>query len=95
MRHRTGGSLPGDEVGYDVVSDASLTCVEVNGLLRFSPAVNTRMKVRTLMVTDMAAGFNENEGSLGRKRRGVLWALAVTGVETALVGAAVIWTLWG
>lgn len=47
------------------------------------------------MVTDMAAGFSENELSLGRKRRGVIWALALTGVETALVGAAVIATLWG
>jgi hypothetical protein len=45
------------------------------------------------MVLDMAKGFAENEASLGRKRRGVLWALGLTGVETALVGAAVIWTL--
>jgi hypothetical protein len=47
------------------------------------------------MVTDMAEGFDENERSLGRKRRGVLCALALTGIETALVGAAVIRTLWG
>jgi hypothetical protein len=47
----------GHEVVYDAVSDASLTCVEVNGQLRFSPATSTRMKVRTLMVTD--AGFLE------------------------------------
>jgi ABC-type transport system involved in cytochrome bd biosynthesis fused ATPase/permease subunit len=46
------------------------------------------------MVTDMAEGFDENERSLGRKRRGVLAALALTGLETALVGAAVISNLW-
>jgi ABC-type transport system involved in cytochrome bd biosynthesis fused ATPase/permease subunit len=47
------------------------------------------------MVTDMAEGFDENERSLGRKRRGVLGALALTGLETALIGAAVISNLWG
>lgn len=46
------------------------------------------------MVTDMAAGFNENEHALGRKRLGVLAVLALTAVETALIGAAVIWSLW-
>jgi hypothetical protein len=62
-------------------------------LLRYwtEPLLDTKYA----MVTDMAEGFDENERSLGRKRRGVLWALALTGVETALVGAAVIWTLWG
>jgi hypothetical protein len=45
------------------------------------------------MVNDMAAGFEENERALGHKRRGVLWALALTGIETSLVGAAVIWSL--
>ena len=47
------------------------------------------------MVVDMAAGFDENELALGRKRRGVLAVLFLTGVETALVGAAVIDALWG
>src|SRR5262245_20385257 len=47
----------GHEVVYEAVSDASLTWVEVNGHLRFSPASNTRMKVRTLMV--IGAGFLE------------------------------------
>ena len=46
------------------------------------------------MVTDMAAGFEENERELGRKRRGVLAVLTLAGVETALVGIAVIWSLW-
>jgi hypothetical protein len=45
------------------------------------------------MVSDMAAGFTENEQALGRKRRGVL--VALTGLETALVGVAVILALWG
>ena len=62
-------------------------------LLRYwtEPLLDTKYA----MVTDMAEGFNDNERSLGRKRRGVLWALALTGVETALVGTAVIWALWG
>jgi hypothetical protein len=47
------------------------------------------------MVTDMANGFEENEHALGRKRRGVLFVLFLTGVETALIGAAVIESLWG
>jgi len=47
----------GHQVVYDAVSDAPLTCVEVNGHLRFSTAANTRMRVRTLMVTD--TGFLE------------------------------------
>ena len=45
------------EVGYDVASDVPLNCVEVNGHLRFSTTTNTRMKVRTLMVTE--AGYLE------------------------------------
>ena len=53
------------------------------------------LETKYAMVSDMAAGFIENEQSLGRKRRGVLYALALTGLETALVGVAVIWTLWG
>ena len=47
------------------------------------------------MVVDMANGFEENEDALGRKRRGVLAVLFFTGVETAVVGAAVIDSLWG
>jgi hypothetical protein len=46
------------------------------------------------MVVDMAGGFQENEHVLQRKRRRVIAALALTGVETALVAAAVIWNLW-
>ena len=53
------------------------------------------LETKYAMVSDMAAGFNENEQSLGRKRRVVLCALALTGLETAFVGVAVIWTLWG
>lgn len=45
------------------------------------------------MVDDMAAGIAENERSLGHKRRGVLWALTLSGIGTSLVGAAVIWSL--
>ena len=62
-------------------------------LLRYwaVPLVDTKYA----MVADMADGYTENERSLGRKRRGVLFALALTGVETALVGAAVISALWG
>ena len=52
------------------------------------------IETKYAMVSDMAAGFTENERALGRKRRGVLVTLALTGLETALVGAAVIWTLW-
>jgi ABC-type transport system involved in cytochrome bd biosynthesis fused ATPase/permease subunit len=61
-------------------------------LLRYwtQPVLDTKYA----MVTDMAEGFAENERSLGRKRRGVLCALALTGVETALIGVAVIATLW-
>jgi hypothetical protein len=51
------------------------------------------LETQYAMVVDMASGFDENERALGRKRRGVLGTLALTGVETALVGAAVIWTL--
>jgi hypothetical protein len=51
------------------------------------------LETKYAMVNDMAAGFDENEYALGRKRRGVLWTLALTGLETALIGAAVIWTL--
>ena len=47
------------------------------------------------MVADMASGFDDNEQILGRKRRGVLSVLFLTGVETALIGAAVIESLWG
>jgi hypothetical protein len=46
------------------------------------------------MVNDMAAGFEENEHALGRKRRGLLTVLSLTGVQTALIGTAVIWSLW-
>jgi hypothetical protein len=62
-------------------------------LLRYwaVPLVDTKYA----MVADMADGYTENERSLGRKRRGVLFALALTGVETALVGPAVISALWG
>jgi hypothetical protein len=62
-------------------------------LLRYwtQPLLDTKYA----MVTDMAEGFAENDRSLRRKRRGVLGALALTGVETALVGAAVIAALWG
>lgn len=45
------------------------------------------------MVTDMAAGFTENEKALGKKRRWVLAVMFLTALETALVGSAVIWTL--
>src|SRR5262245_15248896 len=47
----------GHEVVYDAVSDVPLNCIEVNGRLRFSTTTNTRMKVATLMVTDV--GFLE------------------------------------
>jgi hypothetical protein len=53
------------------------------------PVISTKYA----MVSDMAAGFEENERALGSKRGGVLWALALTGIETSLVGAAVIWSL--
>jgi hypothetical protein len=43
---------PGDDVIYDVVSDAKLDCIEVDGTLRFETTANTRLKVENLTVMD-------------------------------------------
>ena len=40
----------GHSVTYDVVSDATIECVEVRGTLAFKPTANTRLKVITIMV---------------------------------------------
>jgi hypothetical protein len=45
----------GTAVTYDVVSDASIDCVGVNGILRFRNNGNTRLKVANLMVNDSGA----------------------------------------
>ena len=42
----------GHDVTYDVVSDAALACVEVQGRLAFSSIGNTRLKVGTVMVLE-------------------------------------------
>lgn len=47
----------GHQVTYDVVSDATLECVELDGRLSFQTDANTRMKVGNLMVMDQ--GFLE------------------------------------
>jgi G8 domain len=41
---------PGNSVTYDLVSDAPIACVGVNGQLSFRTDANTRLKVGTLMV---------------------------------------------
>ena len=42
----------GHMVTFDVVSDATLECVEVDGRLRFETAADTRLKVGNLMVVE-------------------------------------------
>ena len=42
----------GYDVTYNVVSDATLDCVEVEGHLRFETRANTRLKVANLMIMD-------------------------------------------
>lgn len=42
----------GRDVTYDVVSDAKLDCIEVDGHLRFDTNANTRLKVANLMIMD-------------------------------------------
>ena len=60
----SGGKVPGandkvkiaagHDVTYNVVSDAKLDCIEVDGRLRFETKENTRLKVGNLMVTERA-----------------------------------------
>jgi G8 domain-containing protein len=45
----------GDNVVYDVVSDARLDCIEVDGRLSFAADRNTRLKVANLTVIDAAS----------------------------------------
>jgi hypothetical protein len=45
----------GTAVTYDVISDASLDCIDINGILRFRNNGNTRLKVGNLMVMDSGA----------------------------------------
>jgi hypothetical protein len=60
------------------------------GLAGFSGQANAALLTAAVLIYVLAS-----IAALGRKRRGVLCALALTGLETALVGVAVIWTLWG
>jgi hypothetical protein len=44
-------SIPAERaVSYDVVADAAIQCIELAGRLSFSPDVNTRMKIVSLVV---------------------------------------------